>query len=212
MRVRAKGIAMGLIPADARAFLNEEELLRVMGSPGLSTAEQITDVSGRGVGMDAVLTKVRSLGGVVELKTAEGEGTTITLVLPITLAVAHSLRVRVGAEQYAIPLTHVSEVVEINDTVHSEDGREMLLVRDEHIPLVRLGALLSPGSRATESAAVISEIGERRTALGVDELVTKEQIYVKSFDPAAGTLPIFSGVTLLADGRPILVLDPISVS
>jgi two-component system chemotaxis sensor kinase CheA len=211
-RVREKGIAMGLLPSDARALLNEEELLRVMGSPGFSTAAQVTDVSGRGVGLDAVLNKVRSLGGVIELKSAESEGTTFTLVLPITLAVAHSLRVRVAGEQYAIPLTHVSEVVEIHNTVRDDDGRELLLVREERIPLVRLRALLSPGSSDTERAAVISEIGERRTALAVDELVMKEQIYVKSFDPAAGTLPIFSGVTLLADGRPILVLDPISVS
>jgi two-component system chemotaxis sensor kinase CheA len=112
-----------------------------------------------------------------------------------------------------VPTTHIAEVVDVRaQLVQQIDGIEHLLVRGEPVRLVRLGALLAPGSSGQESAALISEIGERRTALAVDQLVGREQVVVKTFDPAVGTLPYFSGVTLLADGRPALVLDPISVS
>jgi two-component system chemotaxis sensor kinase CheA len=120
--------------------------------------------------------------------------------------------VRVGGEDYAIPLTHVAEAVELEScVVDRHKGKEMLRLREEVLPLVRLRAVMRSSDEGHESAAVIAELGERRTALAVDELVGREQILVKQFDGAIGTLPIFSGVTLLADGRPALVLDPISV-
>ena len=202
-----------MLAPNASSELTDEDLLRIMSQPGFSTASQITEVSGRGVGLDAVLNRVRALGGIVELKSLEGEGTTFTLRLPITLAVAASMHVRVCGEHYMVPTTHIAEVVDVrDDLVKQIDGVEHLLVRGEPVRLVRLGAVLSQRASGLESAAVISEIGERRTALAVDELVGREQIVVKTFDPAVGTLPYFSGVTLLADGRPALVLDPISVS
>lgn len=146
------------------------------------------------------------------MSTQFGEGTTFTLRLPITLAIAQALRVRVGGEDYAIPLTHVAEAVQLDmSAVDRHKGKEVLRLRDEVLPLVRLGTVMRTVGAGREQAAVIAELGERRTALAVDELVGREQILVKQFDSAVGTLPIFSGVTLLADGRPALVLDPISV-
>jgi two-component system chemotaxis sensor kinase CheA len=211
--VYAKALQRGVLPHGASSDLSEEDLLRILSEPGFSTAQQVTEVSGRGVGLDAVLHRVRALGGIVELKTVESAGTTFTLRLPITLAVAPSLRVRVGGEDYAIPTTHIAEVVAVHyDLLDTSDGTERLRVRGESIRLVRLGALLATPMSGGESAAVISVVGERRTALAVHELLGREQIVVKTFDPALGTLPFFSGVTLLADGRPALVLDPISVS
>ena len=209
-RVLAKARAQGLAVPETNEVTNEE-LLRILSAPGFSTAEQVTDVSGRGVGMDAVVSRVRALGGAIDMQTQFGEGTTFTLRLPVTLAIAQALRVRVGNEDYAIPLTHVAEAVELdNAAIDRHKGKEVLRLREEVLPLVRLRNVMqsSPGS---ESAAVIAELGERRTALAVDALVGREQILVKQFDGAVGTLPIFSGVTLLADGRPALVLDPISV-
>jgi two-component system chemotaxis sensor kinase CheA len=212
-RVHAKAVQRGVAAPNASADLTDEDLLRIMSEPGFSTASQITEVSGRGVGLDAVLNRIRSLGGIVELKSMEGEGTTFTLRLPITLAVAASMHVRVAGEDYLVPTTHIAEVVDVRaDLLQQIDGVEHLLVRGEPVRMVRLASLLSPPSSGRESAAVISEMGERRTALAVDELVGREQIVVKTFDPAVGTLPYFAGVTLLADGRPALVLDPISVS
>jgi two-component system chemotaxis sensor kinase CheA len=173
----------------------------------------VTDVSGRGVGLDAVAARVRALGGALDMQMRPGEGTTFTMRLPITLAVAQALRVRVGDEDYAIPLTHVSEAIELDTVVvEFQDGREVVHLRDEVLPLIRMRNVLRPPAAGREAAAVVAELGERRTALAVDHLVGREQILVKQFDAAVGTLPIFSGVTLLADGRPALVLDPVSVA
>ncbi|HUP90108.1 MAG TPA: chemotaxis protein CheA [Longimicrobiales bacterium] len=206
-KARAKGV-----PTPETNEISNEDLLRILAHPGFSTAEQITDVSGRGVGLDAVVAKIRALGGAIDMQTRLGEGTTFTLRLPITLAIAQALRVRVGDEDYAIPLTHVAEALELDAvTIDKHKGREVVRLRDEVLPLVRLRAVLHSPTKGSETAAVVAELGERRTALAVDRLVGREQILVKQFDSAVGTLPIFSGVTLLADGRPALVLDPISV-
>lgn len=210
-KILAKAHAKGMqvpTPADA----TNEDLLKILAHPGFSTAEQVTDVSGRGVGMDVVVGKIRALGGAIDMQTQAGEGTTFTLRLPITLAIAQALRVQVGAEDYAIPLTHVAEAVELDGAnIDRNKGREVLRLRDEVLPLIRLRSVLQSPTTGSETAAVVAELGERRTALAVDRLVGREQILVKQFDGAIGTLPIFSGVTLLADGRPALVLDPISV-
>jgi len=120
--------------------------------------------------------------------------------------------VRVAGEDYAIPLTHVTEALVLDPfLLLPRNGREGVLLREEVLPLVRLREVLRSGGAGQEGAAVITEVGEARSALAVDELVGREQILVKQFDPAIGTLPFFSGVTLLADGRPALVLDPLSV-
>lgn len=210
-KVLAKARARGAQVPETNDVTNED-LLKILATPGFSTAEQVTDVSGRGVGMDAVVSKIRALGGAIDMQTSFGEGTTFTLRLPITLAIAQALRVRIGDEDYAIPLTHVAEAVELEGmTIDRNKGREVVRLRDEVLPLIRLRSILKTTTTGTETAAVVAELGERRTALAVDKLVGREQILVKQFDSATGTLPIFSGVTLLADGRPALVLDPISV-
>jgi two-component system chemotaxis sensor kinase CheA len=203
-RVAEKARAAGL--HDGGDDLTDEELFRLMSHPGLSTADAVTAVSGRGVGMDVVVNRVRALGGAVDMRTRPGQGTEFTIRLPITLALAQALRVRVGGEDYAIPLTHVAEAVELGD---GDAG--VISVRARPVRLVRLRRVLQIDAPGRESAAVIAGIGDRRAALAVDELVGREQIMVRSFDAAAGMLPYFSGATLLADGRPALVLDPLSM-
>jgi two-component system chemotaxis sensor kinase CheA len=205
-RARALGIYSG------SGELGNEDLLRLLSHPGLSTAGEVTGVSGRGVGLDVVVNRIRSLGGAVSLRTEVSRGTTFLLRLPSNLTFTQSLLVRVGGESYAIPLTHVAEVVDLKagSTVDVK-GREALSLREEEVPLVRLGAALGVAEPVREEAAVVIEVGGRRFALAVDELVGREQIVVKGFVVAAGTLPIFSGAALLADGRPALVLDPASV-
>ena len=214
--VLAKARAAGLVDANGPAELDDDDLLHLMAHPGLSTAEEITELSGRGVGLDVVVARIRSLGGAIDMTTKTGAGTTFTLRLPITLALARALRVRVAGEDYAVPLTHVTEAVELDSGVETGlDGSEGVRLRDEVLPLVRMSAVLDVarvgGAAGAERAAVVAELGQRRTALAVDEIVGHEQILVKQFDAAVGTLPIFSGATLLADGRPALVLDPLSV-
>lgn len=208
-RVAAKARAAGLYDRDTPPG-TDEELFRLMSMPGLSTADQVSALSGRGVGMDVVVNRVRALGGAIDMRTQPGAGTTFTMRLPITLAVAQALRVRVGGEDYAIPLTHVSEAVELDGRMMS-GTTDVLRVRSHTVPLVRLRRVLQVRAEGQESAAVIAEIGGRRAALAVDELVGREQILVRTFDAVTGMLPFFSGATLLADGRPALVLDPLSV-
>jgi two-component system, chemotaxis family, sensor kinase CheA len=209
-RVLPEAIAAGLLPSGATE-LPDEVLLRVLSRPGYSTAEKLTDVSGRGIGMDAVLTKVRALGGSVEVQTAPGKGTTFTLRLPMTLAIVRALLARVGGERYAIPLGGIAETVEfLLDRVAALEGREAYVLRDVLVPTVRLRDRLGvTGSRpAGRLPAVILEVGGRRAALVVDALVGQQEIVVEPFDAPKGTLPVFSGATILGDGAPALILDP----
>jgi two-component system chemotaxis sensor kinase CheA len=212
-RIVARAKDKGLLRPDASAAsLSTEALFRLLSSPGFSTAERVTEVSGRGVGLDAVVTRIRALGGAIDMSNNPGGGTTFTLRLPITLAIAQALSVRIGGEDYAIALTHVREAVELDGIViPAAGGRQAVQLRDEVLPLIRLRHVLRIETDGEERAAIVAEVGERRVALAVDELVGREQILVKSFDAPVGTLRVFSGVTLLADGRPALIVDPISV-
>lgn len=192
--------------------LRDDEMLRLLARPGFSTRESVSALSGRGVGMDVAVSRVRGIGGSVALSTRPGSGTRLRLRLPLSLALAPSLRVQVGGEDYVIPLNHVEEVVELDGTVTRQRGREVLQLRGEVVPLVRLAEALScPGGSGRETAAVIAGGGGARGAIAVERLVGREQMVVKRFDGPAGTLPCFAGVTLLGDGRPALVLDPTSV-
>ncbi len=205
--VAARGRAMGLLPEDA-SELSDDEILRLLFHPGFSTAETVTELSGRGVGLNVVAGRIRSLGGAIELSTAAGTGTTFTLRVPVTLALTHALRIRLGEEEYALPITHVSEVIPLEGDARSERGG--VRVRGDVVPLVELGRVL--GARGGEpSAAIVAELGGRRVALAVDRVLGHEQILVKTFNAPVDTLPVFSGATLLPDGRPALLIDPLSV-
>jgi two-component system, chemotaxis family, sensor kinase CheA len=204
-RVLERAAAAGLpLPAGAPT---DDDLFRLLSHPGLSTAGAVSSVSGRGVGLDVVVSRVRALGGAIDMQTTTGKGTTFTLRLPVTLALTHALHVRVGGEDYVVPLTHIAEVVELNGSA----GADSIEVRGEMVRIVRLGRVLEVQECGEGAMAIVAGMGERRAALAVDELVGREQILVKSFAGVEGMLPYFSGATLLGDGRPALVLDPLSV-
>ena len=190
--------------------LTDDVLLKVLGRPGFSTATAVTDVSGRGVGIDVVLTRVRALGGAAAIESAMGRGTSITLRLPVTLAVLRVLLTRVGKERYAVPLAHVAETVEYDPAKStSMGGREALVLRDRVIPTTRLRDLLrvkGEGAPA-RSPAIILESGERKSALVVDALLGQQEIVVEPFEAPLGMFPVFSGATILGDGQPALILD-----
>ncbi|MEO8635503.1 MAG: chemotaxis protein CheA [Gemmatimonadales bacterium] len=209
-RVLAEAIQVGLLPAEAQD-VPDELLLRVLGRPGFTTAAQLTDVSGRGMGMDAVISRLRGLGGSVEIDTQVGVGTTFTLRLPMTLAIVRALLARVGDERYAIPLAGVAETVAFHsDRIAALEGREAYVLRERLIPTVRLRDRLGvTGPRPPgRQPAVIVQIGERRVAVVVDALVGQQEIVVEPFDAPLGTLPVFSGATILGDGTPALIVDP----
>jgi two-component system chemotaxis sensor kinase CheA len=213
-----RGIDRGKILAEARRRgvvdaatdeLPDEQLLRVLARSGFSTVGRVSEVSGRGVGVDVVVTRLRELGGSVGVKTEPGVGTTFTLRLPPTLAIVRAVLARVGDERYALPLTHVAETVELaSGTISSLGGREALAMRDELLPLVRLRRLLAIGGEPpARQPVVVLQMGDRRTGLVIDGMEGQSEIVVKSFVPPRGTLPIFSGATVLGDGEPVLILD-----
>ena len=211
-RVLARAKRDGLVDA-SRSDLTEDELLRLLARPGFSTAEKVTDLSGRGVGVDAVYTRVRALGGAMDIRSVPGQGTTMILRLPLTLAIVRALLVRVADEVYAIPLAHVSETVELEpDILRTVKGREVLLARDEVLPLMRLRDLVglpayqAPSEIALEHVVVI-DLGDRRAGLVIDELTGQEEIVVKQYDAVREGLPFFGGATLLGDGTPSLIVD-----
>lgn len=208
-RVLARARELGMVGADVTR-LDDDMLFRVIASAGFSTATVVSDLSGRGVGIDAVQARVRQLGGAVELETVVGQGTTITLRLPQTLAIVRAVLAQVGGERYALPLTHVRETLPwSDDVVRRVQGREVLVLRDEVLPLMRLRQVLqAPGEQCNETADIIVlERGGRCAGLVVDELTGQQEIVVKQFDAVRDGLALFSGATILADGRPALIVD-----
>jgi two-component system, chemotaxis family, sensor kinase CheA len=209
-KVLAKALANGLITPDEARGMGDDDVARLITRPGFSTAETVTDVSGRGVGLDVVATRVRALGGMLEIASQAGQGTSMTLQLPQTLAIVRALLVRQSGETYALPLTHVGETVHLlPEEIGTVKGRPVAYLRDEVIPLHSLRALLSTNGTRPEGkrAAVILEVGEQRVGLEVDQLLGQQEIVVKAFDATADTLRLFSGATILSDGRPALILD-----
>jgi two-component system, chemotaxis family, sensor kinase CheA len=191
-------------------LLTDDLLLRVIARPGFSTAEVVSGVSGRGVGVDVAMTRVRSLGGTLEVHSEVGLGTSFVIRVPLTLAIVRALLADVGGERYAVPLAYVAETVEFNlRAVTAVRNREALVVRDLVIPTVHLRDLVVSRARPlpAKRPTVILEVGERRTALVVDALVGQQDIVVEPFEAPRGMPPFVGGATILADGAPALILD-----
>ena len=208
-RVLARALQLEMVPAGT-VILDDDAMLRCISHPGFSTAEQVTGVSGRGVGIDAVQARTRALGGTFEVATEVGEGTTVTIRLPVTLAIVRALLARVGDEVYALPLAHVRETMDRGPAeIRQVQGRDVLVLRDEVLPMMRLRDVvqLPPGRSAGGEEIVVIERGDRRAGLVVDELTGQEDIVVKSFDGVRDGSVLFSGATILADGAPALILD-----
>ena len=183
--------------------------MRVLSRPGFSTARSVTDVSGRGVGIDVVATQLRALGGGLEVRSEHGQGTAFTLQLPVTLAIVRALTAKVGDERYVLPITHVAETLDLEPTAVTEmEGQDGMTLRNDIIPLVHLRDVLNvPGEAPSGRPVIVLQIGERRSGVVVDTLTGQQEIVVKSFDPPKGLLPIFSGAAVLGDGEPALILD-----
>jgi len=208
-RILKKAKAEGAVDAHAEA-LTDDQLLRVLARPGFSTAEAVTNVSGRGVGIDVAMTRIRALGGTIEIRTEPGKGTTFVLRLPVTLAIVRALIAAVGSERYALPLTYVAETVELGAArITKVEGREAMVLRDRVVPLVHLRDLLGVGGDAPppRRPVIVLEMGERRAGVVVDGMVSQQEIVVKGFEAPQGTLPVFSGATIMGDGVPALILD-----
>lgn len=213
-RVLHKAVALGLVAADQTA-LSDEQLLQILAHPGLSTAAEVTALSGRGVGVDIVNTRVRALGGQLELRTEVGQGTTFTMRLPASLALLRVLVVEVAGMPFALPVANVLEALAF-ETPGSAPLPDTVTVRDEVLPLVVLRDRFAeldadtPGEEAVlplEPHLAVVEAGGHRAALLVDRLLAQQDIIVKPIDLVRGAAPWFTGATVLGDGQPALIVD-----
>lgn len=197
---------------DGTSNLSDSDVHNLIFRPGFSTAEKVTDVSGRGVGMDVVRKQIQKLRGRVEIRSKQGEGTTFTLMLPLTLAIIEGLVVGVGPERYIVPLYSVREVLRPNeDTISTIEGRaEVALVRDRLLPVVRLYqrfGVVPKNEDPCQCVLVISESGGKAFGLMVDELIGKQEVVIKSLGETLKNIDGVAGGAILGDGRVGLVLD-----
>lgn len=208
-KIRARAIERGLIRADEA--LSEAETMNLIFRPGFSTKSEVTEVSGRGVGLDVVKSNIDSLQGEVILQTEVGKGTCFKVVLPLTLAIIDGMVVRCGDERFVIPLSQVYESVSPRreDVQFNEDLSETLLLRDECMPLVRLSHTLGRGvSRpAWQSIAIVVRNSERPFAILVDDILGQQQIVIKKLGLELQRLRAFSGTAVLGDGKPALIIE-----
>jgi two-component system chemotaxis sensor kinase CheA len=207
-KVLARALQQGLVPPGTTA-LEDDEVTRLIARPGFSTAERVTGLSGRGVGIDAVVAKVRSLGGAVQVRSVPGQGTTVELRLPVTLAIVGAVLAQVGDERYAVPMTHVQETVELAAAgAQHLRGHEVMTLRDDVLPLVHLRDIVRlPRPEGPGGQVVIVERADRRAGVVVDRLLGQQDIVVKPLDAVRGAEALFSGATILSDGAPALILD-----
>ncbi|MBO1111119.1 chemotaxis protein CheA [Bordetella petrii] len=208
-KILKKAVAQGLAVSENTP---DEEVWQLIFAPGFSTAEQVTDISGRGVGMDVVRRNIQDMGGHVQLSCVPGEGTTTRIVLPLTLAILDGMSVRVGDETFILPLNHVTESLQpTEDQMYSVAGDERVMqVRGEYLPLVELHRVFGVGNAQadpTQAIAVIMQAQERRFALLVDHLVGQHQVVVKNLESNYRKVPGVSAATILGDGSVALIVD-----
>jgi two-component system, chemotaxis family, sensor kinase CheA len=220
-KIRAKVLAQGLTTEAELAQMNEHDVLRFIFRPGFSTAQQITSVSGRGVGMDVVKTNIERIGGTIELRSKEGRGTTFTIKIPLTLAIVSALIVQAGGERFAIPQIGVVELVRVGDEHEGNTRIEMikdapvLRLRDRLLPLVSLSSLLRLREAPVgglKGYVVVMQVGANVFGIVVDRVFDTEEIVVKPVAPILRHITMFSGNTILGDGSVIMILDPNGVA
>lgn len=209
-RIRAKAVERGLIPDDAE--LSPEQIHELIFMPGFSTAQQVSDVSGRGVGMDVVRRNIQGLGGSIEIASEFGKGSTFTIRLPLTLAILDGQTVAVGEENYIIPLISIIESIQVRPgSINQVAGRgETFAWREDYLPVIRLDSLFGGQSRCgdiSEGLLVVVEGEGRRVALLVDDLLGQQQVVVKSLETNFRRVEGISGATILGDGSVALIVD-----
>jgi two-component system chemotaxis sensor kinase CheA len=206
-RIQARAEENGLLVPGTK--LSDEELFRFIFEPGFSTAREVTNLTGRGVGMDVVKRTIDELRGTIDVRSTPGQGSEVTLRLPLTLAIIDGLLVRVGRGRYVIPLAAVEECVELTpqDDLRST-GRSFLNIRDELVPFIRLREQFrAPTPPDPYQKVVIVSAGDARVGLVVDQVIGDHQTVVKSLSKLHADVEVFSGATILGDGTVALILD-----
>ncbi|PYX28066.1 MAG: hypothetical protein DMG80_17285 [Acidobacteria bacterium] len=209
-RVRQRALSQGLLSVEEAAQLSDAETLDMIFRPGFSTAAEITELSGRGVGLDVVQSVLDRLKGTVQIETEAGRGTTFRLRLPLTLAIIKALLFGVERRLYAIPLNSVVEIARtFEDEVHRVENYEVLQLRNQVLPLLRLGAPPDPGveSAGRKIFVLVTNSGDKKFGLIVDTLVGEEELVIKALDDQSISTELVSGASILGDGRVVLILN-----
>lgn len=214
--IRSKAVQKRFVTEEQAERMSDKEAIGLIFHSGMSTAEQVTDLSGRGVGMDIVKTRIEKLNGIIDIDTTEGVGTTITVKLPLTLAIIRSLLVGLGDFVFALPVVNVIEISHMSEhDIKMINSREMCMVRGELLPFVRMDRLLGVQSRTAGSGkrlfVVTVGIGEQRVCLLFDRSIANQEIVVKSLGSYIGQVPCLSGSTIMGDGSIALILDIASI-
>jgi two-component system chemotaxis sensor kinase CheA len=213
-KVRQRALAQGLLSADQAARLSEAETLELILRPGFSTAEEITELSGRGVGLDVVQSVLARLKGTVQIETARARGTTFRMRLPLTLAIIRALLFRVEQRLYALPLNAVAEIARtVEENIHQVEHYDVLQLRNDVLPLLRLGSRPAGGPETARRKVFVLVInsGDRKFGLVVDALEGEDELVIKALDDQSITTDLVSGASILGDGRVVLILNMIAL-
>ena len=217
-RIREKIIEKGLASRNEVDGLSDQQVHRYIFAPGFSTAAKVTNLSGRGVGMDVVRTNIEQIGGQIDLTSVAGAGTTFTIKIPLTLAIVSALIVGAGKQKFAVPQTSVMELVRTGANAEHKiekiDQALVLRLRNKLLPLVQLGPTLQLEAAKDEDATfvMVIQVGERRYGLVVNDVLDTEEIVVKPLASILRDVDVFSGATILGDGSVVLILDPNAMS
>ena len=209
-KILRRAIECGIVGANDTARLNNSDIMNLIFEPGLSTADEVTEISGRGVGLDVVKSAVDNLKGSIELESELGQGTTFRLMVPLTLASIQSLLFHVSGRLYAVPLAMVVEITRLSEgEVHRLDSHEVFQLREQVLTLVRLERLESSAARAREKRIFVIVIGSgsRKFGLAVDSLMGEEELVIKALEDRLVTSPLVSGASILGDGTVVLILN-----
>lgn len=209
-KIVRRAIERGIVTAEEAGRMNEAEALQLIFKAGLSTADEVTEISGRGVGLDVVRTALDELKGAIELESFPGRGTKFRLMVPLTLASIQALLFRVATKLYAVPLASVVEITRISeDEIHHVDDREVFQLREQVLTLVRLNRLGPAALRehAKRTFVIVIGAGTRRFGLAVDNLMGEEELVIKALEDRLVNSPLVSGASILGDGTVVLILN-----
>ncbi len=209
-KIRAKALELGMVTGEEVARMSEPEILELIFRPGFSTAEQVTEVSGRGVGMDVVQSVLQRLKATIHIETHLGQGTTFRMKLPLTLAIIKALMFWVEQRLYAIPLNAVKQIARTTESeVHQVDNYEVLQLRNQVLPVLRLGrrAVTDAGGKSSKLFVLVITVGEKNFGLIVDALEGEEELVIKALDDQTFSTDLVNGASILGDGKVVLILN-----
>ena len=213
-RLKEKAVENGILSQEQANEISDDKALDLLGTPGLSTAKEVTDISGRGVGMDVVISKVREVGGNLKISTVKGKGTTMMLLIPLSVSIIGGLLVNISDQKYVLPISSITTTVKLNkNKIKSVHGVEVIDYLDKIIPIVRVSDILElkqttepfPNGEAT---IVIVDKGGKQYGLVVDSFERKQEIVIKKFNNTSESQKSFTNATILPDGKVALILDP----